>query len=563
MRGAARPSMNERTTKLSYLALPAFLGSVLLLCIDRYGVPVWHEGHFIQVSTIRKLYLYHVFDFSEFFRQYDVHRLTFSLILTTALAGLTDWNPKAELLLAPISVTVSALLVLQLQRKTCAHLPKLVGIALYGTATCCLYSLTQWRSWLRGNHLHYFLLTAVVLGVIVALSTSTLTLRRGALAALLCLVASFTFTNGLLSWMIALPLLLYGIDRSSRTFGVRRRILAACVWLVLWAAVVQAYYWRYRVVANEPDYQAAFHDPGRAIAYFALYIGKPLSPLHDVVAIALGAAMMVILLYLTFRRRLWHQPQARPWLALFAFVALSGAMATIGRTAEPFNIVNRYIPFATPGVIAWFYLLALAVRRPVAVAVSLSGIAGSIIVHSVLSLPGWERHFVAQRQGLACLQVYEVASPDCLRALAPALPEAARRGAAMLEELGYLQTFRLPPQVSVGQEPAPEAGAWESARVVESGALRLDGWAVDDDCSGADHVVVTPGNTLDIVGHTVAVIPRPGLRHRFGDCAARSGWSVVVNPVVDARDLRVWRYDESRATLFLLGAQEKRNGFDR
>src|SRR3990172_9068730 len=187
-------------------SLPLFLSLIppvfLLIWLFLYHVdcPVgdeWALAPLLQKSFEGSL------TFHDFWIQHNEHRLIFPKIVLLLLARWTSWNITYELL-ANVLLGVGILLVLGYQVKridpeTRRFLPILSFL---------VFSLNQSENWFSGWQIQIFMnVLAMILGMVL-LSQRVTTWLRIMGAALLGIVASYSFASGMAYWLLGILVLL-------------------------------------------------------------------------------------------------------------------------------------------------------------------------------------------------------------------------------------------------------------------------------------------------------------------------------------------------------------------
>ncbi len=200
--------------------------------------------------------------------QHNEHRIFFPYIIMLGLARLTGWNIRCEM---AVNVLLAAGILVILVRQTNKTARKLGMTRLpwaMPALSLVVFSITQYQNWLWGWQIQMLLNLLVVLGGIVVLAGEPFGWRRFAAAALLGIVASFSFANGVLFWPIGLFLLL------AVPIGGRQRMAAIAGWLLISALTVGAYFHHYRSSEGHPPWYCLFHQPLTYVAYLLKYFGN-------------------------------------------------------------------------------------------------------------------------------------------------------------------------------------------------------------------------------------------------------------------------------------------------
>ncbi len=353
----------------------------------------------------------------------------------------------------------------------------------------------QYENWLYGIQVVYLLPVAcVVAGLLVASAGAGLRVKFAACAAL-SVVATFSAANGVLSWLVLLPLLSMSGPRGSLT---ERKWLAPA-WVALMALSVAVYLHGLRATPEHPSMLEALRHPVRAALYFFSFLGAPLWAGAQWVTFAAGLALTVIYALACFY--LWRNRGDRAlvrrllgWLMLGAFSLLTGALVTLGRSGfgveqsetARYNAFSLYLAAAVAHVVS---ILAVELRekgsdararlvlRSAALALALALVAQARLypIGTLSMMYKWREH----AREKACTLFVNVLPDAC--PTARLLPEGfLRRGANALDRVGYLR----PPLIRGGrleeieaEAPRGGAGEFEELREEEDGTLVASGRA--------------------------------------------------------------------------------------
>jgi hypothetical protein len=239
---------------------------------------------------------------------------------------------------------------------------------------------------------------------------------RVAGALILCTVATFSVGNGVLCWIVLLPVLLSssGPGRPSRT-----RVLGA--WAAGLAVNVALYAYGYVQPPDRPPVLFVFAHPLQSIHYFISFLGSPLAPTfgknNDLAAAVLGAGLLALFLggcVRLAREGGGRLERALPWIAIGAYSILTAVMTTFARVGfgngQP--LASRYVTFSLYLGVALVGLIAILLERgsgergriPVAGFACAGAMAIAAIGTWPVSLGQIHDGRVLRLQGKACLQ---------------------------------------------------------------------------------------------------------------------------------------------------------------
>jgi hypothetical protein len=488
-----------------------------------------------------------------------VPRLLFLAIGTVAPGGLR-WLPLLSLVLAGL---VSWCLFRLAEATLAARPARLVG--LFVLANALVFTPKAAEAWLWSSYLG-LLPIACLVGSLALLKVNRPAPGTVFAAAGLCSVATFSYANGLSTWLLA---------------GAVVASVAGRRWLGVWLGglVLNAgvYFHRYVRPASHPDLFEGL-EPVRLGHFVLAFLGAPLGLNRLSLATAVGSLLTAVFVLLSaywiahsrdadLRRRLL------PWLAIGGYSLVSGMAAGVGRS--PFGVehalANRYVPFSlylgVSVLVAFPLVLHHASRRVsrgrawrgIVGAASALGAAACIGLSVASTMIGAEELREASRalrRGKSCLLFIDVSpSERCLEQLYPDTSRL-RWLARGLDRLGYLrpgliESSRLQ-DIRPGEEPHRDVGVFE--RVSEKqGRFVVEGWAGRPVGAGAaDAVIVAieePGGTWVPLEFAAVSLPRPDVARARGRAYSRSGWRVdVVKQTLRARRrqpvrIGAWAFD--------------------
>ncbi len=361
-----------RTGLILSLVLAAVPLGVLLYKLPQYGLnfPYWDEmllAPLIDHAKTGQL------RFIELWAQHNEHRPLFPRLIMLALALPSNWNVN-YVLAANVLCGIGSFLCMAwtaLSISANGQRPWWVVPVL----AFFVFSWAQMENWAWGLELTVLLCTFAVTSGIVLLSHPALGWSGFTLAVFMGIVASYSFANGILYWVAALPALLV-MPKLPR----EQKILRVVLWAMAAFLVIESYFVAYHKPGVSPPLTALLHAPMAYIGYVVLYFGSPVvaifstppwhggpphpyGPLHFIPGIV-GMVVFLALLAHAWKRKTMPFTEAAPWLGIAAFAVGSALVTGIGRSGfgpqEGLN--SRYM---TTNALFWcalFGVLALDLR---------------------------------------------------------------------------------------------------------------------------------------------------------------------------------------------------------
>ena len=221
-----------------FILFSLYLIPVVLLIgfVANFSVNVPIDDEWRLASLFEKIAAGNV-TFNDFWALHSNHRILFPKITIAVLAFASRWNINYQLCLS-IALAVVTFIALY---KLSSMQVKNAGDNLWHLAnilTCILLcSLVQHENWLWGFQLAWFLVNLCFVAAVYALVSNhkLLPYIKISIAAIFCLIASFSLAQGLLSWLAAIPAVAALEGNAARK---RKRLI---LWMLLFAATCAVY----------------------------------------------------------------------------------------------------------------------------------------------------------------------------------------------------------------------------------------------------------------------------------------------------------------------------------
>ncbi len=328
-----RKLLADDRTALVAILIPIFLLSVLIVS-RAVNTVFWDEWE--QVSIFQHIHSGHLY-FNDFWRQHNEHRILFPTIALVLIEKLTHWNVIIECLVSFAIAIVSFVLLLRTFKATGKESNKSPLLLLL--LSLVWFSPVQVENWLWGWQLEWFM---SVLGVmLVTFSLSKVKASRLPpilLAALLGggILAQYSLGNGTLIWPIAIAALLYKRLRIKQLTAVTLTAVASTT----------IYYWHYVTPIGAPPRALALHEPVGYAKFVSMYLGRPLSYLHQpamILGFILLSAFLLLSCYLLIRERTRFN-RGIPWIFLGLYALASSLVTGLARLGFGVNegTTSRY-----------------------------------------------------------------------------------------------------------------------------------------------------------------------------------------------------------------------------
>lgn len=477
---------------------PALLA--FLLRRNAVNVPYWDDwdddiaGLFVKAADGQ-------LSFGDFWAQHNESRFVLLRLIYLLLGKLTHWNLGYEIAFTFLLACAVAGAVFWLGKKAFASQPA-VRWAVFFLSSLLIFSPAQYETWLWGIDVVRYLPLFCIFMSLLLLQTATGDRTKIILCAGLAMISTYSFSNGLLVWVVLFPVLFLteGWD------GCRRKSRAALGWVLGLVANAALYFQDYRFPPSSGFWHLLLSRPWLAAEYLFAFLGSPLAD-HNAdhaveIAALIGGSLLLAFAVagvLCFR---WRKNPALahavwPWLTLGGYGLLSALLATSGRAALGLeqSLAPRYAMYGICLLVALVHLLPLlALHRPwktarpttARIAVTLTALGAVVILLHALAFPSAVVNMSVFRLSLlhakSCLKFIDVVPPQpAVKACLYHTPDKLKSMADALEKrrvLDYslLPSARLADFKVNSPSPGQNAGMIENCQVAGTNVL-LAGWA--------------------------------------------------------------------------------------
>ncbi len=358
--GLAKHRAKPSTTlsKLAIAGAVIFPALVVLYLIRHFSVNVPFEDDWEFTPFLQALHTHHL-TFSMLWEPHNEHRIFFPRLLMLALASISHWNLRLEIVGSFLLVGVSVIVLARIVRISLARERVLAVIGIIAVSWI-LFSPVQWENWLWGWQIQWFLMITAVVSTIWfalrAVHAKAVQLWWLAVAAISAIVASYSLVGGIFIWVAVLPILI------GYKVGWR--------WVISWSGlgllVMALYFIGYHNPANDFPPSLIIHQPFGFIRYFFTFIGRPLGT--DIISssmwgLGLSFIFAISLGYLICRGR-EQLLKALPWMSLGLFALLASGLTAFGRFGAGVEqaMSSRYYAVSS------LYLVAVMITSLIALA---------------------------------------------------------------------------------------------------------------------------------------------------------------------------------------------------
>jgi hypothetical protein len=204
---------------------------------------------------------------------------------------------------------------------------------------------------------------AVVGGAVVLANSGETSMGVG-VAALLGIVATYSFANGVLFWPVGLAVLLLAMKPG------KHKTLSIALWVMISALVAVSYFWHYTKPAEHPPLSLVFKMPLTYTAYVLKYLGAICAQRVDgAFALLFGLAGVVGLAWAAealLRSKRMDARALAPYLGMSAYSIGSALFTGVGRVGFGSDqaLSSRYCTTTVPLWASLVVLLFFLARAP-------------------------------------------------------------------------------------------------------------------------------------------------------------------------------------------------------
>ena len=546
------------------LLLVALIPVVLaVIATLRHWIPLPYWDEWFTPGTLLMSYAKGTLSFSDFFRQHNESRKAFPCLLYITLAKFHGWDVRDGMVITLLEVaTICGLLFWRYLRTTGAS--AITALVTFTLTTFLCFSPVQYDNFLWGVQFEpFFLGLAVILIALVNLSRFPFGIKT-TINAVLALVATYTFANGMLLWIFGVPL-----PAGQEPASKRARLLWYLFFALVGAAAVSAYFVDYKRPSSHPP----FHFGILQLAHYMIlwiggYFNCPSVPPFAVGVIVLFLSIVAWSKAIALLNRGANWRHFYPWFLITAYAFSSGLITASGRVgfAAGQPLSSRYTTFSLfvyLGLVGTTFALycydqdrAEARRRRWIIGVAIAVIA--------LAAPAWVfcfragQRFLVQRTQrnarlLCALEWIEVfpTNPD-LKLILP-FPNVLRTRAHVLTGAGLLRWHLLSPRLlDQLKESGPSTdfshGRLETA-VVREKSLTVSGWTwPSEQTADPDCVLLAlrkPTGQLELLSVIVPVFARPDIDRLYGRKTTKAigFWDTTPIPTLAEGVIEAWAVD--------------------
>jgi hypothetical protein len=339
------------------LVLVPVLFLIAMVAKYRVDVPVWDQ--WALVPQLEKSFN-GTLTLNDLWAQHNEHRLVFPKLIMILLARLSRWNISLELAFNVfLAMGIFGALALGL-KKTFRSLSESPPGWLLVFLSVMVFSLNQVENWLWGWDIQIFLNTLAGIGVIILIIGRRLRWRNLLAAALLSIIAAYSYASGLLFFMMGALAIILAVAVEKKT-----RFFYFLFWSVISTAVIYSYLYHYRAPPQHPSLSLTWNSLLHYLRYVLTYLGAGLlssdvNPSMALLAGISGVLLFVLAITMISATKKIGAWDLAPYLALSLYALCTALLTGIGRAGfgDIQAMSPRYVAFSS---LFWISLVVLMV----------------------------------------------------------------------------------------------------------------------------------------------------------------------------------------------------------
>lgn len=585
--------------KRFYLITPLFLlallpAIILGMLVLRYSVnlPFWDQW-MLMPMLFAKININGSLSFSDLIQQHNESRKIFPRLIFLNLGYLTHWDVRYEMLLIFLVACLISVSIYVLNRRTIGG-SKTKGLTIAILANLLIFSTIQYDNWFWGIQLVVFMPIACLIAAILVAYSGLSTPAKHLNSLLLCLVSTFSYANGLLSWII-FPLILVLTEMKSWSDFWKKKLLFI-PWIIGFIATLIVYFNDFQKPESSPGFSNAINNPIKTVQFFLAFLGSPLGSgikENEITASTVIGGLEVvvflgIILYLLRHRKnykLFHRSIG--WLAIAFYTIVSAAVTAAGRVGLGLETSqhSRYTTFSIYLLVALIHLSVIVadyftsqkgeeevklIKKSLANITLLIATLALLIFHwqsfnyGVAKIQEWYGYRLSGKTCLAFINVVEkkqCITGNLVNNYPYVLAVANQLNGTGLLKPGLVMSPNLK-EIAASTTDDPKYGAFDGIQKLDNGLYLANGWAIlPHRKEPADGVVLTYENSkgkpiiFDLL--LSPKTPREAVVKMLNNPAyLDSGWfGVFSNSLLPAEEgvkISAWAYDAKNGKAYKL-----------
>ncbi len=532
----------EKTlTKVFLIALFPFLLLLNMSIHYTSDVPYWDQWEI--ASFLQKIYSGNI-TLYDFWAQHNEHRIMFPRLIMMVLALLTRWNIYYEIAMNVfLGICIFAVIAQQYTRYY--KLNRFITIFPFILICILSFSLIQYENWGWGFQIQIFLnVLSIVAGMAFIVRAN-----KGIgyfVGALLCgIVATYSFANGVLFWIIGTLPIVYIV------YSLKSKWIYISSWFLVAIVSIVSYYIDYHKPGSHPSLFYSLKHPVTFIEYITAYLGSSVSIFNKYACIVMGIIGLILFIFIFFNKLLtWKNSRKNDgslyWILVSFYGLLSGTVSALGRAgfgyeqalASRYTTISNLFWFGVIGCIVGYIVSKEKKRKQISRKFTCIGLVTvllfTVCLSTIKSYDSWNGQYykISSVKPMLLAGCYT----DELLQVYPILSFVKERSEYMRE--ARISIFANEPNYSkkdfsdidnsvIGSVSGID-GSLGSGQGVKSECLQANGWAINQKDGTIPNRIVAISNKK-VIGQALVNIDREDVAKHFdNEKYKKSGWNMLI-----------------------------------
>ncbi|WP_237396664.1 chloride channel protein [Okeania sp. KiyG1] len=328
-------------------------------------MPYWDQWNlmpqlFIKISQ-------NSLSWQDLIAQHNESRKLFPRLIFLGLAYLTNWDVRYEMLVIFMLACLVSVNIYRLNRLTVnANLLTTSVIALL--ANLLIFSPIQYDNWFWGIQLVVMMPIACITTAISVIYSYFNTRYKFLICMMLCIISTFSYSNGMIAWVIVLPVLTLVTAKSTSDLLKQKWLFLS--WIAVSISNIIIYFYDYQKPKLSPSLIPAFRHPEQTLHFFLAFLGSPLgsgfeiSPLTSSIFIGgveIGIFSCLFIYLLKHIKNLHLFQRTIGWIMIAFYSIISALITAVGRVGFGLEsaLSSKYTTFSLYLIIAIIHLLPI------------------------------------------------------------------------------------------------------------------------------------------------------------------------------------------------------------
>ncbi|MFB2935036.1 hypothetical protein ACE1B6_07130 [Aerosakkonemataceae cyanobacterium BLCC-F154] len=294
--------------------------------------------------------------------QHNESRYVFPRLIFMALTHLNNgkWNVIYQMWLSLVLACLVSINVFRLIKWTIGkNLFKVICSVIL--CNLLIFSPVHYENWLWGIQLIVFMPIACITTCLVVIYSGIDRKTKLIAYLILCTISTFSYANGMLSWIILFPILAISKSWNLPDFFKEKWLYIPCI--ATFTANMAVYFYNYQKPLHSPSFIYGILHPDQALLYFLSFLGSPLMRAtirYDwkISSLVNNNIWMGTILIILFLGSLTYFVKERKdstviyrmtgWLTIGFYTVISGLVTSLGRSGGGLesSVALRYTAFS-------------------------------------------------------------------------------------------------------------------------------------------------------------------------------------------------------------------------